>query len=205
MSKGAFIGVVVVLLVVVGAVVAYFMMGDETDKNLGPGGPSGPSGPSGKFDSQCTDNACPNHPLNGLNFIRLEGKFDGESNYPYIYPDPNDENLVKIHQTGEKTEDILVDFQPVLDKRDTYKLFFVKSGKYLTYWNDGFVKTTTSNPGSEYDIRVDGGRGNVIFSKYDGNNTIYFGYQYDGKMLASFSRSDMSAWHNRFTIESYSQ
>jgi len=182
------------------SVAAFVMSGDDDDDKkktqLGPtgAGGAGPSAPS-----------YPDHPLHGDKFLVRAAPFVAGDFLPAIIPDPSNENLLMFDQKETKSASSTMVFEPVESKPNTYRLKHKASGKYWSYWNDGFWKWTTT-PTTEHDILLeemseDNGKMMYRLSKNpSGDSTLYFGYLYDGKAVASFEPERVADGNQLFKV-----
>jgi hypothetical protein len=182
------------------SVAAFVMSGDDDDDKkktqLGPtgAGGAGPSAPS-----------YPDHPLHGDKFLVRAVPFVAGDFLPAIIPDPSNENLLMFDQKETKSASSTMVFEPVESKPNTYRLKHKASGKYWSYWNDGLWEWTTT-PTTEHDILLeemseDNGKMMYRLSKNpSGDSTLYFGYLYDGKAVASFEPERVADGNQLFKV-----
>lgn len=131
----------------------------------------------------------PEHPLHGDKFLVRAAPFTGDI-LPAIIPDPSNEKLLALDQGSPKSASSTMVFEPVESKPNTYRLKHKASGKYWAYGGDGLWSWTT-NPTEIHDVifeemREDNGKMMYRLGNTRGDATVYFGYLYDGKAVASF-------------------
>ena len=202
MSQGAIIAGAFVLVAVCcsSSSAAMMMMGGETPTLTGPTGPTG--GSPAPLTTPTTD-----HPLAGEHFLVRAAPFDGNNNtLPAIIPNPDNENLVDFDQGEPKQDSSKMIFEIVSSKPNLYKLKNKGAGKYWSYWNDGLWKWT-STPGSEHEvlfeyIRMDNGEKMYRLSNFRAaaENSLYFGYKFDGMAVASFDPNEIQDGDQLFKV-----
>ena len=174
---------------------AMSMGGGDGESSGGGAGGAGPSSPS-----------YPDHPLHGEHWLIRAAKFSGETVYFAIKPDPSNEKLVSFDTGNPKNDSSKMIFEPVESKPNTYRLKNKGTGKYWAYAGDGFWSWTT-NPTEINDIlfeemREDNGKMMYRLGNTRGKDgTVYFGYHYDGKAIASFNPDAIKDGDHLFKIE----
>jgi len=177
---------------------AMFMTGGE--ESTGPKGPTGPSGPD-PLTTPTTD-----HPLAGEHFLVRAAPFNAGDPLPAIIPDPDNENLVTFDQGETKQDSSKMIFEIVSSKPNLYRLKNKGTGKYWSYWNDGLWEWT-STPGSDHEVffefmRMDNGEKMYRLSNYRAHaeNSLYFGYSFDGKAKANFDPGAIQDGNQLFKV-----
>lgn len=141
----------------------------------------------GQLSFNVIDNVNPDHPLAGDNYLLRSTGF-GNNPLPVMHPSLTDASLVHFSQDGSRGDELVVEFQKVSGKPNTYLLFFKQQGVYWTYSHDG-RSVTSATPQTHYEIlfeEVPDNPGNYSTSAiYGGSTRIWFGYNYDGLMRAN--------------------
>ncbi len=180
------------------SVASLFTMGGEEDPDV-VGGGAGPSAGGAGTPSY------PDHPLHGDKYLVRAAPFADGNPLPAIIPDPSNENLVAFDQNETKSASSTMVFEPVETKPNTYRLKHKATGKYWAYWNDGLWEWTTT-PTVEHDILLeemseDNGKMMYRLSKNpSGDNTLYFGYLYDGRGHASYDPATVTDGDRLFKV-----
>jgi hypothetical protein len=195
MSQTVIIGVVALMMMSSSASAAMFMMG----------GDEGTPGPTGGGGSNPLTTPTTDHPLAGEHFLVRAAPF-GDNPLPAIIPDPDNESLVTFDQGETKLDSSKMIFEIVSSKPNLYRLKNKSTGKYWSYWNDGLWKWT-STPGSEHEVlfefmRMDNGEKVYRLSNFRAHaqNSLYFGYRFDGTAVASFDPNEIQNNDNLFKV-----
>jgi hypothetical protein len=182
---------------------AFFLIPEE--KSTGPTGPTGPRGPSGPGPDPLTTPTT-DHPLAGEHFLVRAAPFVAGDPLPAIIPDPDNENLVAFDQGETKQDSSKMIFEIVSSKPNLYKLKNKGTGEYWSYSNDGFWEWTTI-PGTDHEVffeymTMDNGKKMYRLSNFRANaeNSLYFGYTFDGKAKASFDPNQIQDGNHLFKV-----
>ena len=120
----------------------------------------------GQLSFNVVDNANPDHPLVGDNFLIRSVGF-GTNPLPVLYPS-NDFKEVIFSQDGSRGDNLVLEFQKVTGKPNTYLLYFKQEGKY--WKGPGGGQLLTSVDGSYF--IGDGASSNVATVTQVGNTLI---------------------------------
>ena len=207
MNAGYIFMLLCLIFIVVGIVVAVYFT-DDQNKNLSGTGPSSttpssttPSSttPSSTGNQEMYDQPTDSHPDAGPKFLVRAIPFEADSPLPAIIPDPTNEHLVTFDHGETKQDSSITIFEIIPDKPNRYRLKNKGTGKYLSYFNDGLWQWSLT-PGPNHEIlleymRVDDTRPVYRLSTYKeaAQNSLYFGYDADGKARASFESADVQA------------
>ena len=181
--------------------VAFTMGGDDKKKTTAAAGAGG----AGAGGASPGTPSYPDHPLHGDKFLVRAAPFVAGDPLPAIIPDTSNEKLLAFDQKETKSASSTMVFEPVESKPNTYRLKHKASGKYWSYWNDGLWEWTTT-PTTEHDILLeemseDNGKMMYRLSKNpSGDSTLYFGYLYDGKAVASFEPERVADGNQLFKV-----